>query len=197
MGFRSGSWPLWPSPGKWPREVASCHCLSHPPASSAGWWRQDQHGRTQEQCGLRPPSRGQAQAGSAGYSVDTEGRLVFQASSVTLSLSKSVWAAECTSLHSELASPHKGGSCPPVAPSMKKSHCPQQGRPAGGARSTAHRRAQQKGPHSGLSARISRRSRLNVPRYFMSRAAAGPWRDECPLLSTELFYLHFLNSLSR
>lgn len=114
------------------------------------------------------------------------------ASSVTLKLFK-----ECLGLLnvplllSKADILHKGGSCPAQAPSGKKSHCPGQGRPAGGACSTAHHRARPKGPHSSLSAWISKDSRLNVLRYFMSRAAAGSGQNQCLLLSAELFYLHF------
>lgn len=117
---------------------------------------------------------------------------MFRVSSVTLKLYK-----ECLGLLnvplllSKADILHKGGSCPAQALLRRKAIVQEQGRPAGGACSSAHHRARPKGPHSSLSARISKDSRLNVPRYFMSRAAAGAGQNQCLLLSAELFYLHF------
>lgn len=143
---------------------------------------------TQEQCGVGGPLRPflRLNGGCAWRECrEAEGKLVFRVSSVTLKLFK-----ECLGLLnvplllSKAGILHKGGSCPAQAPSGKKSHCPGAGPPS--RRCMLHCP-----PHSGLSARISRDSRLNVLRYFMSRAAAGSGQNQCLLLSAELFYLHF------
>jgi hypothetical protein len=152
----------------------------------------------EDACGARPLSL--LNGGCAwGERREAEGRLVFRAFSVTLKPFK-----ECLGLLNE--PPLRSEACIPTQRGLLSRTGPfWEEKPlslSGAARQAVHAPLPtaapiRKGLHSGLSSRISRDSRLNVLRYFMSRAAAGSGQDECLLLSAELFYLHFLNSLSR
>lgn len=106
---------------------------------------------------------------------------------------QSVWPAECAALLSEAGDPAQRGLLSPQAPSAKKAIV-RAARPAGGACSSAHAPAE-----GGPRARpLGSAGTPGSACHGVARpAAAGSGQDECPLLSAELFYLHFLNSLSR
>lgn len=82
------------------------------------------------------------------------------------------------------AAPTQRGPLSPAGPSAQSGHCP-------GGRCTL-----QCPRRSAFSPRSSGHP-AQCDAVFHVLAAAGSGPDECPLLSAELFYLHFLNSLSR
>lgn len=84
------------------------------------------------------------------------------------------------------AAPTQRGPLSPTDPSARSGHCPA---PGGRCTLQCPRRGAFSPRGSGHPAQCE--AVFHVP------AAAGPGPHECPLLSAELFYLHFLNSLSR
>lgn len=143
-----------------------------------------------EQCGkgvLRRRPRPFSEAEWAAVPAESPGtQSAGQQAAVTPGLSVSgppEWAAALRH-----RSPHKGGSCPAQALLQEKPL----------SRAAARRRDMLQCPRGGIQAcPLASADTHHSVCCCISCRGRWFWRHECPPLSAELFYLHFLNSLSR